>query len=126
MMKANKLLIKIIGVFTVCIPVVLLSGPLMKVGYGDSAVWQTKKAEAQVVIEHMKYVPETLKVVKGTEVTWKDNQSIIPHSVTSDNGKFESGDMHKGDVFTHVFNEAGIFTYKCTHHKKMQGVVIVK
>src|SRR4030095_4025264 len=91
-------------------------------GSGDAVV-----KDAQVVIEKMAYKPASITVTKGTKVTWTDKQSFIPHDVVSDkNDLFDSGNMYKNDTFSYTFNDAGTFTYYCSHHKKMHGTVIVK
>ncbi len=60
-------------------------------------------------------------IKKGDSITWK-NMGSMPHTVTSDNGVFDSGNMNVGDMFTYTFNEVGEFPYSCRYHK-MMGMV---
>ncbi|HWO71262.1 MAG TPA: cupredoxin domain-containing protein, partial [Actinomycetota bacterium] len=74
------------------------------------------------------YDPEVLRVAPGTEVVW-ENVGRSPHTVTADDGGFDSGDLAPGGSFRLVFDEPGIYPYHCTYHGApgvgMAGVVVV-
>ncbi len=57
-------------------------------------------------------------------MTWTNNE-VVPHTVTADDGSFSSGDLSKGDTFTHTFETAGTVTYHCELHTNMKAEVIV-
>ena|SRR4249920_1321738 len=130
-MKATLLLVNTICImaFTIWISMAISS---CNSGHAQSTVSATSSGDAtekdaQVVIENMGYHPASITITKGSKVTWTDKQSFIPHDVVSDeDGLFDSGNLHKDDTFSHTFNDAGTFTYYCSHHKKMHGTVIVK
>jgi len=125
-MKVNKS-VAILYSCMVCVMVVFLSFTLARMKPDVDELPNQSSPEAQVIIDHMSYSPDTLTISKGTKVIWTDKQGVMPHTVTSDkSGLFDSGNMHKNDTFSYVFNDVGNFSYKCTHHKKMHGVVIVK
>ena len=67
-----------------------------------------------------------LVVPKGTTVIWTNNDSV-PHTVTADDGSFDSGSLSTGQTFSHTFDDAGTFTYFCEIHGKpsMNGAVQV-
>lgn len=44
------------------------------------------------------------------------------HSVTADDGSFDSGVLCKGDTFQHVFGFPGTYGYHCTLHGGRGGV----
>lgn len=73
------------------------------------------------------YSPPTITVVIGVNntVTWVNND-IAPHTVTADDGSFNSGNMNPNQSYTHVFTTAGTYTYHCEYHPWMHGTVIVK
>lgn len=73
------------------------------------------------------YSASTLTVVIGTNntITWI-NDDISPHTVTSTNGIFNSGNMNFGQTWTHTFTEPGTYEYSCIYHPWMTGTVIVK
>jgi plastocyanin len=66
----------------------------------------------------------------GTTVTWMYN-ATLPHTVTSDDGLFDSGTLGSGGSFSYTFDEAGTFAYHCRFHggpggSAMAGVIIVE
>jgi plastocyanin len=72
------------------------------------------------------FEPKTVTVNAGEVVTWT-NTGARSHTVTADNGSFDSGALAPGDPFANLFEKAGTFTYRCTiHPTRMKGTVIVK
>jgi plastocyanin len=62
-----------------------------------------------------------VEVPAGTEVTWTwdgDNR----HNVT---GEPFSSDTQSEGTFSHTFDDAGTYTYRCTLHPGMEGAVVV-
>lgn len=73
------------------------------------------------------YSPPVIMVVIGVNntVTWTNNDNA-PHTVTADNGSFNSGNLNFGQSWTFVFTSPGTFTYHCNYHTWMHGTIIVK
>lgn len=80
---------------------------------------------AEVEIEDFAYAPATITVKVGTTVTWT-NKDTVRHTVTADNGLFDSGLFGKGESFSYTFTEAGTYSYFCIPHTYMKGVVVVE
>ena len=79
------------------------------------------------------YDPPNAEVQVGTEVTWINNDTDMPHTVTSGDsgtsptGIFDSGIMMgDGSQFKHTFDQKGEFEYYCTLHPWMTAKIIVK
>ncbi len=89
-------------------------------GFGQPEV----PANNTVLIRLISYHPESLTVPAGTEVTWI-NRDIVRHTVTSDEGLFDSGDIGSEGSFNYTFEEPGTYRYHCTRHPIMQGTIIV-
>jgi plastocyanin len=79
----------------------------------------------QVEIIEDNFDPETAMVMVGGTVTWT-NMDVESHTVTAEDGMFDSGEIAPGESFSYVFEEAGIFDYYCTIHPEMNGSVIVE
>jgi plastocyanin len=77
-----------------------------------------------VTIVDFNFAPGLLEVPVGTTVSW-DNAGVAPHTVTADNGSFDSGIMSTGDTYNRTFNQAGTFAYLCTLHPEMVGTIVV-
>jgi plastocyanin len=67
-------------------------------------------------------------IQKGTTVIWV-NTTDIPHTVTSDDGKFQSSNpatpLAQGQMYSFTFSIAGTFKYHCSIHPPQVGTVIV-
>jgi plastocyanin len=70
------------------------------------------------------YDPPTLTVNVGDKVTWKNNGEDV-HTVTSDDGSFDSGDMKAGASWSYTFTTPGTYTYYCAPHTWMVATVVV-
>jgi plastocyanin len=68
--------------------------------------------------------PPTLTVQPGTTVRW-ENRGAHPHTVTSRDGKFDSGEIAPGSSYTYTFQTAGTYRYYCKLHKGMEGTIVV-
>ncbi len=69
-------------------------------------------------------VPADLDIVAGEAVRWS-NDSARVHTVTADDGSFDSGRMSAAATFAHRFPVAGVTPYRCTLHPLIQGEVWV-
>src|SRR5438552_11585928 len=58
------------------------------------------------------YDPPTLTVNVGDKVTWKNSGEDV-HTVTSDDGSFDSGDVKAGASWSYTFTKPGTYTYYC-------------
>jgi len=79
---------------------------------------------ANVKISGYAFHPKTLKIKVGTTVKWTNRQNI-DHTVTANNGSFDSGHLAPGHSFRHTFKKAGKFPYHCMIHTFMKATVIV-
>jgi plastocyanin len=83
----------------------------------------TSQANA-VVISNYTFGPQTLTVKKGTTITWV-NKDLARHTVTADNGSFESPFFGQGEIYSRTFNEVGTFAYHCSPHPYMKATIVV-
>ncbi|MGH7500876.1 MAG: cupredoxin domain-containing protein [Longimicrobiales bacterium] len=80
---------------------------------------------SEIVMQNLAYGTTTLEIQRGTTVTWI-NRDNVQHTVTSDDGTFDSGLVDGGARWSHTFNEAGSFPYHCTPHPFMRARIIVR
>jgi plastocyanin len=78
-----------------------------------------------VVIEGMKFVPETVTVKPGDTIVWV-NKDFFPHTATAQDKSFDSRDMATGAKWQYVAKKRGTFSYVCTLHPTMKGTLAVK
>ncbi len=78
-----------------------------------------------VSISGFAFNPASLTVTVGTLVTWTNNDSVT-HTVTSDTGVWDSGQIISGQTFSHTFNQTGTFSYHCSIHTNMVAKIVVQ
>lgn len=80
---------------------------------------------ASVAIGDNFFDPRDLTVTVGARVTWT-NEGYERHTVTADNGSFDSGTLSPGQTYSRIFNQAGTFRYYCIFHwgEGMSGKII--
>jgi plastocyanin len=71
------------------------------------------------------YAPKQLTVNAGQSVAWVWEDSAQPHSVTADNGAFDSCLQKAGYRFVVSFSQPGTYGYECTIHSGMTGTIKV-
>jgi plastocyanin len=84
----------------------------------------------KVSIHDDHFDPHEITVDAGGEVVWTHNGER-KHTVTADNGSFDSGTLRPRSTFQRTFNESGRYPYHCRFHgerggKGMSGVVEVR
>ena len=80
-------------------------------------------ATGAVEIQDRSFAPASVRVAVGGTVTWSNVSR--EHTVTADDGSFDSGVIDAGVSFDHTFPAAGTFDYKCLIHPEMVGTVTV-
>lgn len=80
---------------------------------------------ATITISAMKFPQDTIVVTAGQAVRW-NNADPLGHTITFDGGEHGSELINPGNAYVHRFDRPGTYTYHCTPHPFMKGVVVVK
>jgi plastocyanin len=75
-----------------------------------------------IVIKDFDFAPKTLQVPAGTEVK-VTNADGAAHTVTADDGGFDTGDLDGGRSATITIDAPGKYRYFCDIHNYMTGVI---
>lgn len=70
------------------------------------------------------FSPGRQLVLIGDTVSWRNSDSSS-HTVTADDGAFDSGAIAPGASFSRPFVAGGVYKYHCTIHRYMRGEVDV-
>ena len=81
-------------------------------------------AAGAVRIADFAFAPDALSAEVGQPVKWT-NQDGAAHTVTADDGAFDSGSLAGGTEFSFAFDRAGTYAYHCNIHPGMKGTVTV-
>lgn len=78
-----------------------------------------------VAVANFAFSPASLTVKVGTKVTWTNNDSVT-HTVTENQGAFDSGQLPPGKSFSFTFTKAGTYSYHCNIHPSMTATIVVQ
>ena len=81
----------------------------------------------KVAMVDNRFQPGRITVPAGTAVIWENNGANV-HTVSAQNGSFDSGAIPPGKAFTFSFDQPGEYAFLCRQHllNGMTGVVTVK
>ncbi len=85
----------------------------------------TPSSAVNVLISGDAFKPASVSVKAGTVVVWQNKDSEA-HTVTANDGSFDSGQMEQGAEFRRKFDKAGVYEYSCAIHPDMMGKIEVK
>lgn len=97
--------------------------------YGTTAMSKSNPVvNKTVTISNFQFAPKTVTVKAGSTVTWVNKDGT--HTVTADNGSFQSPSLTAGKSFSHKFTKPGTYRYYCSFHggaggADMSGIVTV-
>ena len=77
-----------------------------------------------LLIEDNYFEPTDALVEPETTLMWV-NHGQEQHTVTADDGQFDSGVLNPGDSFLTTVEGSGTLTYHCTLHPEMMGSITV-
>lgn len=97
------------------VPIVLTPTPITLAQEGQTV---------EISVVDFAFEPAIVSITAGTTVIWR-NDGERPHTVTADDGSFDSGRLDPGETFSFTFTTAGEYAYQCGFHPEMRGTVEV-
>lgn len=85
---------------------------------------QATTTTTSIVIEKFAFSPKEITVTPGTTIVWT-NHDQTPHMVVARDRSFASQALDTDDSYRFKFTKAGDFSYFCTMHPFMTGIVHV-
>lgn len=82
-------------------------------------------ADGALTIEGSAFKPASLTVAAGTTVTVQ-NKDGFAHTVTADDGSFDTSSIAGGTTATVDLPSAGTFAFHCAIHTSMKGAFVVE
>jgi len=83
---------------------------------------QERAEPGAISLEGFAFNPPRLEVVVGTTVTWT-NEDPAPHTVTAEDGSFDSGTLEPGQTFSFELGSSAV-AYVCQIHPEMRGELV--
>jgi plastocyanin/uncharacterized membrane protein len=78
-----------------------------------------------VVLKQVRFDPQQIAVNAGDTVDW-ENQDIFSHTVTANDGSFDSGLIEPGHSWQMTFKNPGTIAYHCRPHPNMAATLVVQ
>lgn len=100
-----------------------LQSPAQTPSAASSATSGQSPAAALVIMKNFQYQPAKLNVKPGETVTFR-NDDIYDHTVTADDGSFNSGLIPGGKTWTLKITQPGTIAYHCIPHPNMKAQLI--
>ena len=138
----HRIIVVLVGIFLVGVLALgSLGVAIAWVHRGDSMLFQQKllsQAAPVVGVTHIfiksqrgdVYDPATIQVVRGTVITWTNQDTdshsvVLSYAVTATSDLWTSGALATGQSVSYTFTSPGRYVYNCSLHAGMIGVVIV-
>lgn len=87
---------------------------------------EVREGQVAINIKEYAYNPSSLKIKKGTTVTWTNEDSVQHDIMPDQDGDFTASELlSKGQSYSFTFNEVGKFSYHCSPHPYMKASIEV-
>jgi plastocyanin len=77
----------------------------------------------RIAIRAMRFEPAVVHVTVGDTVQWT-NLDLVPHTATSGEGAFDSGNLLPDSFWALVVRRDGVLDYSCLYHTGMKGSIV--
>jgi plastocyanin len=77
------------------------------------------------VVQDFMFRPTRIEVAAGTTVVWTNGGQVV-HTVTAEDGSFDSGLIEVGERRGLTFARPGTYAFRCTPHPFMRGEIVVR
>jgi plastocyanin len=94
-----------------------------KNGGGEAAANLANATRAEM--KTMTFSPNRIEIAAGSTVVWTNNDQLV-HTISADDGSWDSGPIEPGKTWTHTFTQPGEYAFHCTPHPFMKAVVVVR
>jgi plastocyanin len=95
-------------------------------GNGRSSTGAALAAGGETIeISNFAYSPASVTVKVGTTITFKNEESVEHTATSNTEGIFDTGSLSKGQSMRVKMNKVGTFSFHCSFHAFMHGVVKV-
>jgi plastocyanin len=98
---------------------------IFRPGRSEPAETDSDTTTVTVDMRMLAFAPREITIRAGESVAWV-NRDPLEHTVTADDGSWTSALLGEGGRYRRTFTAPGRYTYHCTPHPQMTGVVIVQ
>ena len=101
---------------------------LVLLSLGPALTARADDHDAEISIIDNAFGAGIVRIQPGQSIEWS-NDGNSPHTVTADDGSFDSGNLEPDATYTTAFDRPGVYPYFCKYHGApgvgMTGIVVV-
>jgi plastocyanin len=118
---ALALLVPLAALATVAVTLLVTDDPTTSA----AAAPGTRASGTAIAIEDFRFSPDPIAVKAGTTVTVTNRDGTV-HTLTADDGGFDTGNLDGGASATITLTTPGTYRYFCDVHNYMTGTIEVR
>ena len=103
---------------------IIVTAIIIAACYKNKNDYNSSNGNNTITMKGSVFSPATLTVVTGSTVTWTNDDNMV-HTITANDGSFDSGDVAIGSSYSKTFSSTTTINYHDTHNTGMTGVLIV-
>jgi plastocyanin len=128
--RNRKRVVTLIITGVIIIAIILVAAVVMARRGTNGKPVTISDAVAHVTVESGGLTPSTVKVKKGQQIVWTNND-VTPHHLTADQSELPSFDtpepLEQGDSYAYIFDKVGTYRYyDAADPQRLQGTVTVE
>ena len=89
----------------------------------EAATPSARRIEVDILISG--FQPADITTGRGSTIVWT-NRDTVAHTVTTEDGRFDSGTIAPGNSFEQRFEKIRSYSYSCKFHPEMKGTVTIQ
>jgi plastocyanin len=103
----------------------LVASCALAIAFATGGVHAAGPTVHTVSIDGFGFRPPVVTVKQGDTIEWR-NTDPVPHTATSKDGGFDSGEIAAGGKWRYTAKKKGRFAYLCALHPIMKGELVVE
>lgn len=107
------------------VPVLAILAVVITRAVSEPSATASRPSRDGITIANFAFMPDTLTVDRGARIR-VGNTDGVTHTLTAQDGSFDTGDLRGGASRTITLDRPGHFTYRCRIHDYMTGEVTVR
>ena len=89
----------------------------------ETATLSARQIEVNII--NFTFQPISVTASRESTIVWI-NRDTVAHTVTADDGSFDSGAIAPEDSFEQRFDKVKSYSYSCSFHKDMKGTITIQ
>ncbi len=102
---------------------ITITPPEVIISPTETAIPSARQNEVNII--NFTFQPANIITMRGSTIIWINNDTVT-HTVTADDGSFDSGAIAPEDSFKQRFDKVKSYSYSCSFHPDMKGIITIQ